>query len=74
MQSPELNSIKNLSQDLIITVTKYFSSSLTKLELSQKRLDFSIRKCAELAQTHPNRLAAVIVMEKWFCKVLTQKD
>uniref|UniRef100_A0A669E9Q2 Tc1-like transposase DDE domain-containing protein n=1 Tax=Oreochromis niloticus TaxID=8128 RepID=A0A669E9Q2_ORENI len=61
-QSPDLNLIENLWQDLKTAVHKRCPSNLTELELFCKEewARISVSRCAELVETDPKRLAAVI--------------
>uniref|UniRef100_A0AAR2IYW9 Transposase n=2 Tax=Pygocentrus nattereri TaxID=42514 RepID=A0AAR2IYW9_PYGNA len=61
-QSPDLNPIENLWQDLKTAVHKRSPSNLTELELFCKEewARISVTRCAKLVETYPKRLAAVI--------------
>ncbi|KAJ7344334.1 hypothetical protein JRQ81_000284, partial [Phrynocephalus forsythii] len=61
-QSPDLNPIENLWQDLKTAVHKCCPSNLTELELFCKEewARISVSRCAKLVETYPKRLAAVI--------------
>uniref|UniRef100_A0A669ESK4 Transposase Tc1-like domain-containing protein n=1 Tax=Oreochromis niloticus TaxID=8128 RepID=A0A669ESK4_ORENI len=61
-QSPDLNPIQNLWQDLKTAVHKRCPSNLTELELFCKEewARISVCRCAKLVETYPKRLAAVI--------------
>ena len=61
-QSPDLNPIENLWQDLKIAVHRRSESNLTELELFCKEewAKMSLSRCAKLVETSPKRLAAVI--------------
>ncbi|KAL7855533.1 hypothetical protein AOLI_G00191370 [Acnodon oligacanthus] len=61
-QSPDLNPIENLWQDLKTAVRKRSPSNLTELELFCKDewAKISVTRCAKLVETYPKRLAAVI--------------
>uniref|UniRef100_A0AAR2JGB1 Tc1-like transposase DDE domain-containing protein n=1 Tax=Pygocentrus nattereri TaxID=42514 RepID=A0AAR2JGB1_PYGNA len=61
-QSPDLNPIENLWQDLKTAVHKRSPSNLTQLELFCKEewARISVTRCAKLVETYPKRLAAVI--------------
>uniref|UniRef100_A0A669EVF3 Transposase n=1 Tax=Oreochromis niloticus TaxID=8128 RepID=A0A669EVF3_ORENI len=61
-QSPDLNPIENLWQDLKTAAHKRCPSNLTELELFCKEVwaRISVSRCAKLVETYPKRLAAVI--------------
>ncbi|CAB1422919.1 unnamed protein product [Pleuronectes platessa] len=61
-QSPDLNPIENLWQDLKIAVHRRSPSNLTELHLfcQEEWTNLSISRCAKLVETYPKRLAAVI--------------
>uniref|UniRef100_A0A8C6TG47 Transposase n=1 Tax=Neogobius melanostomus TaxID=47308 RepID=A0A8C6TG47_9GOBI len=61
-QSPDLNPIENLWKDLKTAVHKRSPSNLTELELFCKEewAKMSVSRCANLVQSYPRRLAAVI--------------
>ena len=61
-QSPDLNPIQNLWQDLKTAVHKRCPSNLTELELFCKEewARISVCRCAKLVDTYPKRLGAVI--------------
>ncbi|KAJ7319965.1 hypothetical protein JRQ81_019476 [Phrynocephalus forsythii] len=61
-QSPDLNPIENLWQDLKTAIHKCCPSNLTELELFCKEewARISVSRCAKLVETYPKRLAAVI--------------
>uniref|UniRef100_A0A3Q4I3F8 Tc1-like transposase DDE domain-containing protein n=1 Tax=Neolamprologus brichardi TaxID=32507 RepID=A0A3Q4I3F8_NEOBR len=61
-QSPDLNPIENLWQDLKTAVHKRCPSNLTELELFCKEewARISVSRCAKLVETYPKRLAAGI--------------
>uniref|UniRef100_A0A674MUN6 Tc1-like transposase DDE domain-containing protein n=1 Tax=Takifugu rubripes TaxID=31033 RepID=A0A674MUN6_TAKRU len=61
-QSPDLNPIKNLWKELKTAVHKRSPSNLTELELFCKEewARISVSRCANLIETYPKRLAAVI--------------
>ena len=61
-QSPDLNSIEHLWQDLKIAVHRCSPSNLAELELFCKEewAKMSVSRCAKLVETNPKRLAAVI--------------
>ena len=64
-QSPNLNQIKNLWHDLIITVHHRFPCNLTELEqfCSEEWANIAQSRCAKLVETYPNRLTAVIAVK-----------
>ena len=61
-QSPDLNPIENLWKDLKTAVHKRSPSNLTELELFCKEewAKMSVSRCANLVESYPSRLAAVI--------------
>ena len=61
-QSPDLNPIENLWQDLKIAVHQRSPSNLTELEQfwQEEWANIARSKCANLVETYPKRLAAVI--------------
>ena len=61
-QSPDLNPIENLWQDLKIAVHRWSPSNLTELQLfcQEEWTKMSISRCTKLVETYPKRLAAVI--------------
>uniref|UniRef100_A0A803JNW0 Tc1-like transposase DDE domain-containing protein n=1 Tax=Xenopus tropicalis TaxID=8364 RepID=A0A803JNW0_XENTR len=61
-QSPDLNPIENLWQDLKTAVHKRCPSNLTELErfCKEEWARISVSRCAKLVETYPKRLAAVI--------------
>uniref|UniRef100_A0A3P9C991 Tc1-like transposase DDE domain-containing protein n=1 Tax=Maylandia zebra TaxID=106582 RepID=A0A3P9C991_9CICH len=61
-QSPDLNTIENLWQDLKTAVQKRCPPNLTELELFCKEewAKISVCRCAKLVETDPKRPAAVI--------------
>ena len=61
-QSPDLNQLENLWQDLKIAVHRHFPSNQTTFELFCKEewANISASICAWLVETYPKRLAAVI--------------
>ncbi|CAB1447842.1 unnamed protein product [Pleuronectes platessa] len=61
-QSPDLNPIENIWQDLKIAVHRRSPSNLTELHLfcQEEWTNLSISRCAKLVETYPKRLAAVI--------------
>lgn len=61
-QSPDLNPIENLWQDLKTAVHKRSPSNLAELELFCKEewAKIPVSRCAKLVETYPKRLAAVI--------------
>ena len=61
-QSPDLNPIEHLWQDLKIAVHRCSPSNLAELELFCKEewAKMSVSRCAKLVETYPKRLAAVI--------------
>uniref|UniRef100_A0A803JX28 Tc1-like transposase DDE domain-containing protein n=1 Tax=Xenopus tropicalis TaxID=8364 RepID=A0A803JX28_XENTR len=62
-QSPDLNPMENLWQDLKTAVHKRCPSNLTELELFCKEewARISVSRCAKLVETYPKRLAAAEV-------------
>ncbi|CAB1458212.1 unnamed protein product [Pleuronectes platessa] len=65
-QSPDLNPIENLWQDLKIAVHRQSPSNLTELHLfcQEEWTNLSISRCAKLVETYPKRLAANIAWVK----------
>lgn len=61
-QSPDLNPIEHLWQDLKIAVHRHPPSNLAELEQVCKEEwgKLSVSRCAKLVETYPKRLAAVI--------------
>uniref|UniRef100_A0A8C6UEJ9 Tc1-like transposase DDE domain-containing protein n=1 Tax=Neogobius melanostomus TaxID=47308 RepID=A0A8C6UEJ9_9GOBI len=61
-QSPDLNPIENLWKDLKTAVHKRSPSNVTELELFCKEewAKMSVSTCANLVESYPRRLAAVI--------------
>ena len=62
-QSPDLNQLENLWQDLKIAVHRHSPSNQTKLELFCKEVWANISVCASLVETYTKRLAAVIAVK-----------
>uniref|UniRef100_A0A3P9C5F2 NACHT domain-containing protein n=1 Tax=Maylandia zebra TaxID=106582 RepID=A0A3P9C5F2_9CICH len=64
-QSPDLNPIENLWQDLKTAVHKHCPSNLTELELFCKEewARISVSRCAKLVETYPKRLKVQCVFE-----------
>uniref|UniRef100_A0AAY4BHR9 Tc1-like transposase DDE domain-containing protein n=1 Tax=Denticeps clupeoides TaxID=299321 RepID=A0AAY4BHR9_9TELE len=69
-QSPDLNPIENLWQDLKTAVHKHCPSNLTELELFCKEewARIQVSRCAKLVETYPKRLAAVIAAKGGYTK------
>ena len=61
-QSPDLNPIENLWNDLKTAVHKWSPSNLTELEqfCKEEWSNIATSRCAKLVETYPNRLKAVI--------------
>ncbi|KAG2458981.1 TC1A transposase, partial [Polypterus senegalus] len=61
-QSPDLNPIENLWQDLNTAVHKRCPTNLTELErfCKEEWARISVSRCAKLVETYPKRLVAVI--------------
>lgn len=61
-QSPDLNPIENLWNDLKTSVHKRSPSNLTELEqfCKEEWSNIATSRCAKLVETYPNRLKAVI--------------
>ena len=69
-QSPDLNTIENLWQDLKIAVHRHSPSIQTKLDLFCKEewANISVCICALLVETYAKRHAAVIAAKGGFTK------
>ena len=73
-QSPDLNPLENLWQDLKIAVHRHSPSSQTKLELFCKEdwANISVSINASLSETYPQKTCSCHFSKSWFYKVLTQ--